>query len=109
VASLSITHETASLTPGGPAGGAGAGAGRLPGPGGCEAERRVQRGAGHGAGHGPRVCRSRDLGVFELPGSPKQRVERTLAHMFGPVLHGGLSTLLGLTMLALVEFDFVFR
>lgn len=32
-----------------------------------------------------------------------------LDHMFIPVIHGGLSTLLGLIMLAFTQFDFIFK
>src|SRR3954468_18094879 len=32
-----------------------------------------------------------------------------LEHMFVPVIHGGLSTLLGIIMLAFSEFDFVIK
>lgn len=42
-------------------------------------------------------------------GSRDERMSRTLEHMFIPVLHGGLSTLLGVIMLAFSEFEFIVR
>ncbi|KAE9554217.1 hypothetical protein FO519_002581 [Halicephalobus sp. NKZ332] len=40
-------------------------------------------------------------------GTKDERMESALKHMFIPVLHGGLSTLLGIIMLAFSEFDFI--
>uniref|UniRef100_A0A915HMS2 Uncharacterized protein n=1 Tax=Romanomermis culicivorax TaxID=13658 RepID=A0A915HMS2_ROMCU len=42
-------------------------------------------------------------------GSRNERMASTLNHMFIPVLHGGLSTLLGVIMLAFSEFEFIVR
>lgn len=42
-------------------------------------------------------------------GTRNERMRRTLDHMFVPVLHGGLSTLLGIIMLAFSEFEFIVR
>lgn len=41
-------------------------------------------------------------------GTRAERMTRTLEHMFVPVLHGGLSTLVGLLMLAFSKFEFIF-
>uniref|UniRef100_A0A915JF16 Uncharacterized protein n=1 Tax=Romanomermis culicivorax TaxID=13658 RepID=A0A915JF16_ROMCU len=42
-------------------------------------------------------------------GSRNRRMTSTLEHVTVPVFHGGLSTLLGVVMLAFSEFEFVFR
>jgi patched 1 protein len=42
-------------------------------------------------------------------GSRHERLELCLEHMFVPVIHGGMSTLLGIVMLAFSQFDFVFK
>jgi hypothetical protein len=42
-------------------------------------------------------------------GDRNQRMARTLDHMFVPVLHGGISTLLGIIMLAFSRFEFIVR
>ncbi|KAF7638648.1 SSD domain-containing protein [Meloidogyne graminicola] len=42
-------------------------------------------------------------------GTRDERMVSCLDHMFIPVIHGGLSTLLGIIMLAFSEFDFVFK
>ncbi|KAL3113722.1 hypothetical protein niasHT_016011 [Heterodera trifolii] len=42
-------------------------------------------------------------------GSRDERMVACLEHMFIPVIHGGLSTLLGIVMLAFSEFDFVVK
>ena len=40
-------------------------------------------------------------------GVRNERMQATLDHMFIPVLHGGISTLLGIIMLAFSEFEFI--
>lgn len=47
------------------------------------------------------------LSYLTTLGSRNERMARTLEHMFIPVLHGGLSTLLGVIMLAFSEFEFI--
>uniref|UniRef100_A0A915LIH7 SSD domain-containing protein n=1 Tax=Meloidogyne javanica TaxID=6303 RepID=A0A915LIH7_MELJA len=42
-------------------------------------------------------------------GTRDERMVSCLDHMFVPVIHGGLSTLLGIVMLAFSEFDFVVK
>uniref|UniRef100_A0A915N4H7 SSD domain-containing protein n=1 Tax=Meloidogyne javanica TaxID=6303 RepID=A0A915N4H7_MELJA len=42
-------------------------------------------------------------------GTRHERMEECLKHMFVPVIHGGMSTLLGIVMLAFSQFDFVFK
>lgn len=42
-------------------------------------------------------------------GTREERMHACLEHMFIPVVHGVLSTLLGILMLAFSEFDFVFK
>uniref|UniRef100_A0A914I5P3 SSD domain-containing protein n=1 Tax=Globodera rostochiensis TaxID=31243 RepID=A0A914I5P3_GLORO len=42
-------------------------------------------------------------------GTRDERMVACLEHMFIPVIHGGLSTLLGIVMLAFSEFDFVIK
>uniref|UniRef100_A0AC34F9K9 SSD domain-containing protein n=1 Tax=Panagrolaimus sp. ES5 TaxID=591445 RepID=A0AC34F9K9_9BILA len=42
-------------------------------------------------------------------GTREERMESAMRHMFIPVVHGGLSTLLGIIMLAFSEFDFVVK
>ncbi|VIO93291.1 Patched family protein [Brugia malayi] len=42
-------------------------------------------------------------------GSKDERMAACLNHMFIPVIHGGLSTLLGILMLAFSEFDFIVK
>lgn len=42
-------------------------------------------------------------------GTRDERTRSCLSHMFTPVVHGGLSTLLGIIMLAFSEFDFVVK
>lgn len=42
-------------------------------------------------------------------GTRNERMASCLEHMFVPVIHGGLSTLLGIIMLAFSEFDFVIK
>lgn len=49
------------------------------------------------------------LSFLTALGTRNERMRHTLEHMFIPVLHGGLSTLLGVIMLAFSEFDFVVR
>lgn len=48
-------------------------------------------------------------GFVTCVGDRTLRVKRALAYMFTPVLHGAVSTLLGVIMLALSEFDFIVR
>ncbi|XP_003371998.1 protein patched protein [Trichinella spiralis] len=47
------------------------------------------------------------LSFLTALGNRDQRVQMAVDHMFVPVLHGGLSTLLGLIMLAFSEFEFI--
>lgn len=47
------------------------------------------------------------LSYLTAMGTRNERMARTLDHMFIPVLHGGLSTLLGVIMLAFSEFEFI--
>ena len=42
-------------------------------------------------------------------GDRTRRTELALEHMFAPVTHGAVSTLLGVAMLAFSQFDFIFR
>lgn len=49
------------------------------------------------------------LSFLTTLGTRDHRMARTLDHMFIPVLHGGLSTLLGVIMLAFSEFEFIVR
>lgn len=49
------------------------------------------------------------LSFLTTLGSRNKRMASTLDHMFIPVLHGGLSTLLGVIMLAFSEFEFIVR
>uniref|UniRef100_A0AC35FVD7 SSD domain-containing protein n=1 Tax=Panagrolaimus sp. PS1159 TaxID=55785 RepID=A0AC35FVD7_9BILA len=42
-------------------------------------------------------------------GTREERMASAMRHMFIPVIHGGLSTLLGIIMLAFSEFDFVVK
>ncbi|KAK5984260.1 hypothetical protein GCK32_019883, partial [Trichostrongylus colubriformis] len=42
-------------------------------------------------------------------GSVDDRLESCLQHMFVPVFHGAISTLLGIVMLVFSEFDFVIK
>ena len=48
-------------------------------------------------------------GFLTAIGSPNKRMRMTLEHMFAPVVHGAMSTLLGVIMLAGSEFDFIVR
>uniref|UniRef100_A0A915HYU9 Uncharacterized protein n=1 Tax=Romanomermis culicivorax TaxID=13658 RepID=A0A915HYU9_ROMCU len=47
------------------------------------------------------------LSFLTTVGTRAERVARTLEHMFVPVLHGGLSTLVGLIMLYFSKFEFI--
>lgn len=47
------------------------------------------------------------LAFLTSMGTKDERMAAALRHMFVPVLHGGLSTLLGIIMLAFSEFDFI--
>uniref|UniRef100_A0A914XVY2 SSD domain-containing protein n=1 Tax=Plectus sambesii TaxID=2011161 RepID=A0A914XVY2_9BILA len=49
------------------------------------------------------------LSFLTTLGTRNERVARTLEHMFVPVVHGGLSTLLGIVMLAFSQFEFIVR
>ena len=42
-------------------------------------------------------------------GDRGRRTELALEHMFAPVMHGAVSTFLGVAMLAFSQFDFIFR
>ena len=42
-------------------------------------------------------------------GSRNSRMMTSLEHTFSPVVHGAISTLLGIIMLAGAEFDFIVR
>ena len=42
-------------------------------------------------------------------GSRNRRMQMTLEHMFAPVVHGAVSTLLGVVMLAGAEFEFIVK
>ncbi len=42
-------------------------------------------------------------------GSRNRRMQMTLEHMFAPVVHGAISTLLGVVMLATAEFEFIIK
>lgn len=48
-------------------------------------------------------------GFLTCIGDRVLRIRRSLSHMFVPVLHGSISTLLGVLMLAVSEFDFIVR
>lgn len=48
-------------------------------------------------------------GFLTSIGDRNLRVKRSLSHMSTPVLHGAVSTLLGIIMLAVSEFDFIVR
>ncbi|KHJ48442.1 patched family protein [Trichuris suis] len=47
------------------------------------------------------------LSFLTSMGNRSERMRKAVWHMFTPVLHGGLSTLLGLLMLAFSEFEFI--
>ncbi|CDW56596.1 protein patched homolog; patched family protein [Trichuris trichiura] len=47
------------------------------------------------------------LSFLTSMGNRSERMQKAVWHMFTPVLHGGLSTLLGLLMLAFSEFEFI--
>ncbi|XP_014671339.1 PREDICTED: protein patched homolog 1-like [Priapulus caudatus] len=49
------------------------------------------------------------LGFVTSIGSRNRRMRITLEHMMAPVVHGAISTLLGVLMLAFSEFDFIVR
>uniref|UniRef100_T1IK20 SSD domain-containing protein n=1 Tax=Strigamia maritima TaxID=126957 RepID=T1IK20_STRMM len=49
------------------------------------------------------------VGFLTSIGSRSRRICMSLEHTFAPVVHGGLSTLLGVLMLAFSEFDFIVR
>ncbi|XP_037068599.1 LOW QUALITY PROTEIN: protein patched homolog 1-like [Pollicipes pollicipes] len=49
------------------------------------------------------------LGFLTSLGDRVARVQRSLELMFQPVFHGGVSTLLGVLMLAFSDFDFIIR
>lgn len=49
------------------------------------------------------------LAFLTAMGTRDDRMASCLEHMFIPVIHGGLSTLLGLIMLAFTQFDFIFK
>jgi predicted RND superfamily exporter protein len=49
------------------------------------------------------------LAFLTSMGSRNERMVACMDHMFIPVIHGGLSTLLGIIMLAFSEFDFVIK
>lgn len=42
-------------------------------------------------------------------GTKNERMGQALEHTFAPVLHGAISTFLGIIMLAGAEFDFIVR
>ena len=42
-------------------------------------------------------------------GDRSRRTVLALEHMFAPVVHGAVSTFLGVAMLAFSQFDFIFR
>lgn len=48
-------------------------------------------------------------GFLTAVGDRTLRIRRSLSHMFVPVLHGSISTLLGVIMLAVSEFDFIVK
>ncbi|XP_076319648.1 protein patched-like isoform X2 [Tachypleus tridentatus] len=49
------------------------------------------------------------MGFLTSIGDRNRRMAMTLEHMFAPVVHGSMSTLLGVLMLAFSEFDFIIR
>ncbi|XP_023228651.1 protein patched homolog 1-like [Centruroides sculpturatus] len=49
------------------------------------------------------------MGFLTSVGSRNKRIAMALGHMFAPVVHGAMSTLLGVIMLAFSEFDFIIR
>ncbi|XP_076353489.1 protein patched-like isoform X1 [Tachypleus tridentatus] len=49
------------------------------------------------------------MGFLTSIGDRNRRMAMTLEHMFAPVIHGAMSTLLGVLMLAFSEFDFIIR
>jgi predicted RND superfamily exporter protein len=58
------------------------------------------------------VCTHAQLLVFSYCylislGTPNERMAITLSHMFIPVVHGGVSTLLGISMLLFSSFEFI--
>lgn len=48
-------------------------------------------------------------GFLTSLGCRNRRMEMALEHMFAPVMHGAISTLLGVAMLAFSQFDFIVR
>nr|CAD7585590.1 unnamed protein product [Timema genevievae] len=49
------------------------------------------------------------LGFVSSIGCRNRRISLALEHMFAPIMHGALTTLLGVFMLAFSEFDFIVR
>ncbi|XP_054706725.1 LOW QUALITY PROTEIN: protein patched homolog 1-like [Uloborus diversus] len=49
------------------------------------------------------------MGFLTSIGDRERRMVMTLEQMFSPVVHGAMSTLIGVVMLAFSEFDFIFR
>ncbi|KAK2149885.1 hypothetical protein LSH36_433g03015 [Paralvinella palmiformis] len=49
------------------------------------------------------------LGFLTSIGSRNKRMRMALEHMFAPVVHGAMTTFLGVVMLALSEFDFIVK
>lgn len=48
-------------------------------------------------------------GFLTSVGSRNKRMLMSLEHTFAPVVHGGISTLLGIIMLMGAEFDFIIK
>lgn len=48
-------------------------------------------------------------GFLTAVGSRNRRMSIALEHMFAPVIHGAVTTLLGVIMLAGAEFDFIVK
>lgn len=48
-------------------------------------------------------------GFLTAIGSRNKRMTMSLEHMFAPVVHGAISTLLGIVMLVGAEFQFVVK
>eukprot|EP00095_Tigriopus_kingsejongensis_P000792 maker-scaffold67_size430214-snap-gene-3.36 protein:Tk00792 transcript:maker-scaffold67_size430214-snap-gene-3.36-mRNA-1 annotation:"patched 1 " len=49
------------------------------------------------------------IGFITAIGNKNRRILMALSHVFAPVLHGAISTFLGIFMLAFSHFDFIFR
>ncbi|XP_059087594.1 protein patched homolog 1-like isoform X1 [Tigriopus californicus] len=61
------------------------------------------------AGMGLQFTLHLGIGFITSIGNKNRRILMAVEHVFAPVLHGAVSTFLGITMLAFSHFDFIFR